>query len=110
MKKDTRKKGIKKPKKKSVKKMQQKIKKILENASRTVERRKTTIKQKKQKLLKQKKQKLLEQIYSNNLIELDNYYNKYPNQYNKLLKCKTVKKIINGKNSRGYVVEQVCTS
>lgn len=92
----------KKPKKKSTKKMQKKIQTIFTNALRSVKPKKNAIKQNKQKLLKQ--------IYLKNLMELDNYYNNYPNKYNKLLKCKTVKKIIKGKNSREYVVEQVCKS
>ena len=82
--------------------MQRKLQTIFSNALRSVKQKKNTIKQNKQKLLKK--------IYLKNLIELENYYNNYPNQYNKLLKCKTVKKIINGKNSREYVVEQVCRS
>jgi len=86
----------KKPYKKSNKKIQRKIKTIFSNALRSVKKRKYAIKPNKQKLLKK--------IYLKNLKDLDNY----ANQYNKLLKCKTVKKIINGKKSKEYVIEQVC--
>lgn len=90
----------KKPYKKSNKKIQRKIETLFSNALKSVKKRSYPIKPNKQKLLKK--------LYLKNLMELDNYHNNYPNKYNKLLKCKTVKKVINGKKSRQYVVEQVC--
>jgi|TARA_B100000787_G_scaffold169935_2_gene162989 hypothetical protein len=87
-------------KKKPNKKIKRKIETIFSNALRSVKKRSYAIKPNKQKLLKK--------LYLKNLMELDNYHNNYPKQYNKLLKCKTVKKFINGKKSRQYVVEQVC--
>tara|TARA_Y100000389_G_C17467068_1_gene526614 strand:- start:1592 stop:1915 length:324 start_codon:yes stop_codon:yes gene_type:complete len=102
IKKNPTKKSKKKSTKKPTKKIQRKLQTIFSDALRSVKKKKNTIKLNKQKLLKK--------IYLKNLMELDNYYNNYPDKYNKLLKCKTVKKIVNGKNSKQYIVEQICRS
>lgn len=58
--------------------------------------------------IRKDKQDIIRKLYLKNFKNLNDYYQKFPSQYNNLMKCKTKKKIINKGNTRGYVIEQVC--